>query len=1263
MDGGPATHSSSSSWRYGRQELSGATSRLTGGAEVEGAGRLACSTPRSVVEDRGDNNHHDVGDPGYEGDGGGGGGGGGRDGVGDGFGGCEGVGGDGRTGGVGGEGTGGDNGIGGRGEGNRVRKGKGGTPCVSWTLDERKALWECYERTGGVMKGGYIKRTKELYDKLDLTPRSGPSLTGQVKRMDGGCGLTHMQKRLIRKKVRLETITKKVDAGVGLEEDEIVEIFGESFDDDYEMSDFSFEEGEDPDDDEDDENQGLEVDFVVEGEQPGMEPRVVLTNEFDTWKDSDGEVRLLQDDEHEVLDMLRQVRDNGEWKEVPNLRAVDRRKVMKEVALVDGVMHNMISEGMDVTDVNRLLYAGGVVVAMRLGLKLGAGKKAEVKKPWWQRRIERSITTWQKHLSQVEEIRRGKDVGKKVRKELEEKYQLTARGTDSVSTFLKNKIKAGSTKIRWFVEKKVARRQNNLFRNNQRQLYKELGGDTKCNTDEAPDADESRKFWSSIWSEEAKHDKDASWLGDVRQQMGKVRAMEDVVVTVDDVRKGIGRMSNWKAPGPEMVRGFWFKKLTSVHLVLTNALKECVERGEVPGWMVKGRTVLFQKDPVKGRAVSNYRPIACLPMMWKLLTGIFADKIYDHLHANSLLIDEQKGCRKRSRGTKDQLLIDRAVLRDAKLKKRFLSMAWIDYRKAYDMLPHSWILDTLGMVKVAKNIKGLLKRSMSDWKTVLTASGKTLGEVDIRRGIFQGDTLSPLLFVVAMIPLTLILRKEEMGYDFGASGKKINHLLFMDDLKLFGKNREDVEKLCEVVHKFSTDIGMEFGMDKCAVLEMQRGVKVECEGIVLPDGKTMREVEEEGYKYLGVLEAAGLKTKKMKELVRGEYLRRVKLVAGSKLYARSLMRAVNTWAVSVVRYTAGILDWRKHELKAMDVKTRKILTMKGVFHRKSNVDRLYLKRNCGGRGLISVAECVRKEELGLNEYVRSSDEWMLQVVAEEMPVGETKVHYEERVRNDRWNNIRVNKINGKYFNDVREVADAAGAKAWQWMRGGFIDKRTEGYVCAAQENALRTRLYDVTVAKRGNDSTCRLCGEEVESVGHLVCYCKKLRQTEFKRRHDKMGLRVYWEVCGQCGIKRGERWYEEVPDPVRKSADGRYEVWWDQKVSTPTAFEANRPDMVIIDHVGKSWKLVDFSVPYDRNVARVEQEKIAKYKDLAAELCRMHGVKTEVVPIVVGVFGMVSAGLVGWLRKVGVGDVVGGLQTSAVIGTAAILRKVLSTDA
>ena len=145
------------------------------------------------------------------------------------------------------------------------------------------------------------------------------------------------------------------------------------------------------------------------------------------------------------------------------------------------------------------------------------------------------------------------------------------------------------------------------------------------------------------------------------------------------------------------------------------------------------------------------------------------------------------------------------------------------------------------------------------------------------------------------------------------------------------------------------------------------------------------------------------------------------------------------------------------------------------------------------------------------------------------------------------------------------------------------------------------------------------------------------------------------------GLRRSKKWYEEVPDQVRKSDDGNIEVWWDKKVITPTKFDKERPDLVIIDRNSKKWWMVDFAVPYDPNVARKEQEKIDGYQKLAAEVARMHNVKVEVVPIVVGSLGVVTKDLTRWLGRVGVGDVVGGLQTSAIIGTAAILRKVLYT--
>ena len=96
----------------------------------------------------------------------------------------------------------------------------------------------------------------------------------------------------------------------------------------------------------------------------------------------------------------------------------------------------------------------------------------------------------------------------------------------------------------------------------------------------------------------------------------------------------------------------------------------------------------------------------------------------------------------------------------------------------------------------------------------------------------------------------------------------------------------------------------------------------------------------------------------------------------SKLYAGNMVQGSNAWAVGVVRYSAGILEWTKAELSEMDVRPRKELTMNGGFHRQGSALRLYMKRKEGGRALIIVEECVRLEEKSLWEYVKASEEWI-----------------------------------------------------------------------------------------------------------------------------------------------------------------------------------------------------------------------------------------------------------------------------------------------
>ena len=147
-----------------------------------------------------------------------------------------------------------------------------------------------------------------------------------------------------------------------------------------------------------------------------------------------------------------------------------------------------------------------------------------------------------------------------------------------------------------------------------------------------------------------------------------------------------------------------------------------------------------------------------------------------------------------------------------------LSTTYIDYRKAYDLVPHNWVNECMEIFRIAENLRTFLQKSMQQWRLSLTANGEDLGEVNVKRGIFQGDSLSPLLFVLSMVALSSILKKVNTCYKWGKKEYKLNHLLFMDDLKLYAKSEEQTSALVRTVYVLSSDIGMEFGIKKCGIL-------------------------------------------------------------------------------------------------------------------------------------------------------------------------------------------------------------------------------------------------------------------------------------------------------------------------------------------------------------------------------------------------------------------------------------------------------------
>ena len=343
----------------------------------------------------------------------------------------------------------------------------------------------------------------------------------------------------------------------------------------------------------------------------------------------------------------------------------------------------------------------------------------------------------------------------------------------------------------------------------------------------------------------------------------------------------------------------------------------------------------------------------------------------------------------------------------------------------------------------------------------------------------------------------------------------VSHLLYMDDLKLYAKTEEQIKSMTNTVKMISEDISMTFGLDKCAKVEMKRGKLVTGGDLMLSDGEAIKEVDNHaGYKYLGIIQSDAIKKEEVIVQVRREYFRRVRLVLRSELNAGNTIKAINSWAIPVIRYTGGIVEWTIAELQETDRKTRKHLTNHRAFNINGVVDRLYVKRKQGGKGLLQVEQVVREEECAVAEYIKDSkNDWLMRIVKQErvLEAAECKSAHRQRVTEKRLEDWKNKKLHGQFQRQTEDIVDEE--ESVRWIEDGYMKKETESLLMAAQEQSLRTRKIMHDIDHRNVDSKCRLCGEKDETVEHLVSACSKLAQTEYKARHDKVASIIHWKLC------------------------------------------------------------------------------------------------------------------------------------------------------
>jgi hypothetical protein len=110
-------------------------------------------------------------------------------------------------------------------------------------------------------------------------------------------------------------------------------------------------------------------------------------------------------------------------------------------------------------------------------------------------------------------------------------------------------------------------------------------------------------------------------------------------------------------------------------------------------------------------------PVYLPAHIYKILTAALTNRIYNHLLRKNILPEEQKGCHRKSRRCKDQMLVSKMIKSLVKKHQKHLYMAWADYKKTFDNLRHTWIITVMKIYRICPTVRRFVEALKKEWKT------------------------------------------------------------------------------------------------------------------------------------------------------------------------------------------------------------------------------------------------------------------------------------------------------------------------------------------------------------------------------------------------------------------------------------------------------------------------------------------------------------------------------------------------------------------
>ena len=800
--------------------------------------------------------------------------------------------------------------------------------------------------------------------------------------------------------------------------------------------------------------------------------------------------------------------------------------------------------------------------------------------------------------------------------------------------------------------------------------------------DRVPSDEATYEFWQSILGTASRIDRNNEKVKEISEYRGKNE--REVIITEDDVINAIRAISNWKSPGNDAIQGYYIKYAKKYYKALQRIFQRWIDNPEeIPDEYMQGRTILVYKGG-NSEDPANYRPITCMNVISKVFTGIFKNKIMEQLRINEeerQISFSQLGNKHMSLGAKEGLIANKAIQdMENRSQRKFIEM-YYDVRKAFDSVNHAFMLETLEYYKVPAQIVNCIEYMMTKWSLKMRYNqDSNIEAIKLRRGIIQGDSLSPLMFILYINVVSKALNSEiemieitrrDIDEDYNGNTDdeesyeeeeeriaRVNHFFYVDDLKVIVEDPIEAVKAHELVKETMKAIALDINMSKCGIVAHN--------GMEIPED--LREIpvnnNQNPYRYLGLPSGDKVVTEAAIEEIKKKIKDRMEQLDRNNSSSVNYITRLRSLIVSLMRYSFATIDWPITQLNEIDALVRKQMTKAGMYGRGMSRPRLYVSRKELGHGVPCIRDEYGYELLTVlthyewtedqntaiiveqdEENVNSMRKRMMKVFRKKISLAEIdkiKQKYQDKQGDKKKNLVSFihevrKKVETYYINEWKQqkvvgelrrqfesehVHKVETGKVWAKFN---IKKSAYRWVVRMQEGSTMNGNKRAQLTGNPQAKFCKLCKNRIASNNHVLLECILNRKKHIKK-HDYIAEQGYRKMEDKKGFPR------EVPIQHYQEKEDMKMFWNTNVVSTAAGGFPKRPDVMYKDK--ENIIIMDAALVADHNIHKTFAHKLKKYDELIEFFKSGMRVRKEVIiPLVISINGLIHKDTIRLLKK------------------------------